>query len=140
MLYFLSILVFLEQRPFQHSRPLCWQPGGRLPQPERRFRPRISLQIPTQIRPAGKLGPEWTCQTINVSMMGAYFSADVAPHVGELVHVFIEIPKEVSGKPTARYCFTARIIHVETDHPVAGKAGVGVNFYSYERMGKSNHT
>jgi hypothetical protein len=70
-------------------------------------------------------------------MLGAYFSGDVAPDVGELVQVFIEIPEGVSGKPTAEYCFTARVIHVETDRPVAGKIGVGVNFYSYVRVAKS---
>jgi hypothetical protein len=53
------------------------------------------------------------------------------------VQVFIEIPEGVSGKPTAEYCFTARVIHVETDRPVAGKIGVGVNFYSYVRVAKS---
>jgi hypothetical protein len=104
---------------------------------QRRFLPRTSLQIPLRFRPAAKAGPEWTCQTLNVSMLGAYFSADVVPEVGELVQVFIEIPKEVSGKPTAQYCFTARVIHVETDGPVAGKIGVGVNFYSYVRVDKS---
>ena len=67
-------------------------------------------------------------------MLGAYFSADTAPDVGELVQVFIEIPKEVSGKPSAQYCFTARVIHVERDGPVAGKIGIGVNFYSYVRV------
>lgn len=66
-------------------------------------------------------------------MLGAYFAADIAPDVGELVQVFIEIPNEVSGKLTAEYCFTARVIHVEKDRPVAGKIGIGVNFYSYVR-------
>jgi PilZ domain-containing protein len=105
-----------------------------LRQPERRFLPRMNLQIPMRLRPVAKDGPEWTCQTINVSMLGAYFSADVAPNVGELVHVFIEIPEEVSGKPSAHYCFTARVVHVEGDRPEIGKVGVGVNFYSYERV------
>jgi PilZ domain len=108
-----------------------------LRQPERRFLTRTSLQIPLRFRPGAKAGPEWTCQTINVSMLGAYFSADVAPDVGELVQVFIEIPEEVSGKPTAQYCFTARVIHAEKDRPVVGKIGVGVNFYSYMRVEKS---
>jgi len=90
-----------------------------------------------RVRPVAKAGPDWACQTINVSMLAAYFSADVALGVGELVQVFIEIPKEVIGKPTAQYCFTARVIHVERDGPVAGKIGVGVNFYSYVRVEKS---
>jgi len=51
-----------------------------------------------RVRPVAKAGPDWACQTINVSMLGAYFSADVAPGVGELVQVFIEIPQKVSGK------------------------------------------
>ncbi len=70
-------------------------------------------------------------------MLGAYLAADVVPDVGELVQIFIEIPEEVSGKPTAQYCFTARVIHIERDRPVAGKIGVGVNFYSYVRVEKS---
>jgi hypothetical protein len=70
-------------------------------------------------------------------MLGAYFCANIVPNVGDLVQVVIEIPKEVSGKPTAEYCFTARVIHVETDGPVAGKTCVGVNFYSYMRVEES---
>jgi hypothetical protein len=108
-----------------------------LRQPQRRIVPRTSVQIPLRFRSAAKGGPEWACRTINVSMLGAYFWGDVAPDVGELVQVFIEIPQEVSRKPTAQYCFTARVIHVEMDRPVAGRVGVGVNFYSYERVEKS---
>jgi hypothetical protein len=108
-----------------------------LRQPERRFLSRTNLQIPLRFRSGATAKPERTCETINVSMLGAYFSADVAPDVGELVQVFIEIPEGVSRKPTAQYCFTARVIHVETDQPVAGKIGVGVNFYSYVRVEKS---
>jgi hypothetical protein len=89
-----------------------------------------------RFRPATKAGTEQACQTINVSVLGAYFSADVAPEVGELVQVFINIPEEVSRKPTAQYCFTARVIHVEKSGPVRGEIGVGVNFYSYVRMEK----
>ena len=106
-------------------------------QPDRRFLPRTNLQLALRFRPVAKAGPEWTCQTINVSMLGAYFSADVAPPLNELVQVFIEIPAEVSGKPTAQYCFTARVVHAEKDQPVAGKTGVGVNFYSYVRVENS---
>lgn len=96
-------------------------------QSERRFLPRVNLQIRMRLRHATKATPEQLCQTINVSMLGAYFSAKVAPKVGDLVQVFIEIPKEVSRKPTAHYCFTARVVHVEASR-------VGVNFYSYERL------
>jgi hypothetical protein len=70
-------------------------------------------------------------------MLGAYFSADVAPDVGELVQIFIEIPETVSGKQAAQFRFTARVIHVDRDRPVVGKVGIGVNFYSYERLEKS---
>lgn len=80
-----------------------------------------------RLRHATKANPEQACQTINVSMSGAYFSAEVAPEVGDLVQVFIELPEKVTRKHTAHYCFTARVMHVE-----AGR--VGANFYSYERV------
>jgi hypothetical protein len=83
---------------------------------------------------ATKAHPEQSCQTINVSMLGAYFSAEVAPEMGELVQVWIELPEKVTRKQTAHYCFTARVVHVEKDQPIPGKSGVGVNFYSYERV------
>jgi hypothetical protein len=108
-----------------------------LRQTQRRIVPRTSVQIPLRFRSAAKGGREWACQTINVSMLGAYFCGDVAPDIGELVQVFIEIPEEVSRKPAAHYCFTASVIHVEMDRPEAGRIGVGVNFYSYVRMEKS---
>lgn len=70
-------------------------------------------------------------------MLGAYFSAEVAPKVGDLVRVIIELPQKVTGKQTAHYCFTARVIHVEAGRPLSGGNGVGVNFYSYERLEQS---
>jgi PilZ domain len=108
-----------------------------LRQPERRFLPRVDLEIPMRLRHATKATPEQACQTINVSVLGAYFSVDVALKVGELVQVLIELPKKVTGKQTAHYCFTARVVHVEPDGPAQGKHGVGVNFYSYERLEES---
>ena len=83
-----------------------------------------------RLRLAMKASPEQSCQTINVSMLGAYFSAEVAPEVGDLVQVLIALPEKVTGKQTAHYCFTARVVHVEA-------GGVGVNFYSYERLEQS---
>jgi hypothetical protein len=106
-------------------------------QSERRFLPRVNIEIPMRLRHATEASPEQACQTINVSVMGAYFSVDVAPKVGELVQVLIELPKKVTGKQTAHYCFTAKVIHVEQDRPVPRKNGVGVNFYSYERLEQS---
>jgi hypothetical protein len=32
------------------------------------------------------------------------------------------------------FSFTARVVHIERDRLVAGKTGVGVNFYSYVRV------
>ena len=90
-----------------------------------------------RLRHATKASPEQSCQTINVSMLGAYFSVDVAPNVGELVQVLIALPEKVTRKQTAHYCFAARVVHVEVDRPVPGKNGVGVNFYSYERLEQS---
>ena len=106
-------------------------------QSERRFLPRVNLQIPMRLRHATKASPEQSCQTINVSMLGVYFSAEVPPEVGELVQVLIGLPEKVTGKKTAHYCFTARVVHVEERRPVPSKNGVGVNFYSYERLEES---
>jgi hypothetical protein len=108
-----------------------------LRQSERRFLPRVNIEMPMRLRHATEASPEQACQTINVSMLGAYFSAEVAPKVGDLVQVLIELPKKVTGKQTAHYCFTARVVHVEPDRSVSGTNGVGVNFYSYERLEQS---
>ena len=90
-----------------------------------------------RLRHATKATPEHQCETINVSMLGAYFSANVAPKIGDLVQVLIELPGKVIGKQTAHYSFTARVIHVEPDGPAQGKHGVGVSFYSYKRLEES---
>jgi PilZ domain len=105
-----------------------------LRQSERRFLPRINLQIPMRLRHATKATPEHQCETINVSMLGAYFSVNTTPKIGELVQVLIELPEKVTRKQTAHYCFTGRVVHVEKDRPASGMNGVGVNFYSYERL------
>jgi hypothetical protein len=59
----------------------------------------------------------------SLSMQGAYFSTDLTLKVGELVDVFVEIPEEMSGKETAEHRFVAKVIHLETDRPVAGQTG-----------------
>lgn len=100
-------------------------------QPQRRFLPRASPQIPLRLRYPRKEGRECVCQLINLSMHGAYFSTDLTLKVGELVDVFVEIPEEMSGKETAEHHFVAKVIHLQEDRPVAGKTGVGVKFLYY---------
>jgi len=53
------------------------------------------------------------------------------------MQVLIELPKKVTGKQTAHYCFTAMVVHVEPDGPAQRKHAVGVHFYSYERLEES---
>jgi len=98
---------------------------------QRRFLPRFNIHLPLRFQPANKSAPEWTGYSINISMQGAYLTADFAPKIGELVRIWIEIPEVVSGKRPAEYCLTAKIIHQETDRPEIGKIGTGVKFLSY---------
>jgi PilZ domain len=98
--------------------------------PSRRFLPRFNLQLPLRFQPANQSGPEWTGHSTNISMHGAYVVADFAPPVGELVRILIELPEEI-GMRAAEYCFTAKIIHLETDRPEMGKVGFGVKFLYY---------
>jgi hypothetical protein len=102
-----------------------------LHQPQRRFLPRASFQIPLRLRYPRNDGTERVGQSINLCMNGAYFSADLVPKVGELMDVFIEIPKEMTGKETGEQCFVAKVIHVEADRPVAGRSSIGVKFLCY---------
>ena len=69
-----------RRRPVQRSVPLPLAAR----RSERRFLPRANLQIPMRLRHPTKATPEQSCQTINVSMLGAYFSAEVAPKVATL--------------------------------------------------------
>jgi hypothetical protein len=98
---------------------------------QRRFLPRLNRNIPLRFRPASENGPEWTGHSTNISMHGAYLIADFTTSIGELLRIWIEIPQEMSGKQSAEYCFTAKIIHMEADRSETGKVGIGVKFLWY---------
>jgi hypothetical protein len=60
-------------------------------------------------------------------MLGAYFSVNVAPKIGELVQVLIELPEKVTRKQPPTIVLQQESF-MSKDRPVSGTNGVGVNF------------
>ncbi len=97
---------------------------------ERRSTPRFSQKSPVRFRPADLQGKSYlTGETVNISAQGVYFVTDSRPLVGALIQLVVAMPREITGKPPAEYCFTGRVARIQPIRSMDGKWGVAVQFY-----------
>jgi hypothetical protein len=99
---------------------------------DRRSSRRYSVKTALRIR-AWKSGtPEHRAESINVSLLGIYFSTKFSLCEGEIVEVLLKMPEEVSGEQTTEWRCTGHVVRVELADSPKGKLGVGVQFYCYD--------
>src|ERR1700730_10076391 len=97
---------------------------------ERRFTARFSQRSPVHFRQADLPGkPYLTGETVNISAQGIYFVTDSRPLAGSLIQLVVAMPQEITGKQSAEYCFTGRVVRVQQIRAMGGKWGVAVQFY-----------
>jgi sigma-B regulation protein RsbU (phosphoserine phosphatase) len=94
----------------------------------RRFVLNVSLQL--QLIQTPSLAPR-EVKAMNISTRGVYFTTDLPLLQGQLVQVFVQMPKEISGNVVNARRFTGRVAHVHPNGFADGISGVGVQFLYY---------
>jgi len=94
---------------------------------------RFNLTIPVKLQRLDLLDPtEHTMVSSNVSEGGIFVRGEVPLEVGTPVRVFLNMPRQISGKPSAMRCYEGRVAHAhETGHR-RNQCGIGVAFRFYE--------
>ena len=100
---------------------------------ERRYTPRFKMHIPLRIRPvASSETPSHAVESSDISLRGVYFSTDLPLIVGSPIHLFLQMPEEITGKALINWCCTCRVVRVDHASLPSRKAGVGVEIQYYE--------
>jgi len=99
---------------------------------DRRLAQRFRLNIPLYIRAWKSQAPERKVESVNVSECGAYFETDTPPCEGEMIQIRLEMPKEITGNPTAEWRCAAKIVRVQPASASSTLMGVSVRFDYYE--------
>jgi len=106
-----------------------------MPSSERRAEPRINLHVPLRFRPLNNPGsPVQMAESVNVSRRGIFFVSAAPLAVGAHVELQFKMPGEFGGQSGSEAKCSARVVHVEPDAFLGGKAGVGLHIERYETM------
>jgi len=92
---------------------------------------RFRLKIPLYIRAWKSQAPERKVESVNVSECGAYFETDTPPCEGKYADS-AEMPKEITGNPTAEWRCTGKVTRVQPASFPGALRGVSVRFDYYE--------
>ncbi len=102
---------------------------------ERRTANRVNLRIPVRFRTlASPAGGEQSAESVNISPRGVYFATPFPLKVGAPLELFLRMPSELTGQAGTELRCTARVVHIQPDTFLGGKAGVGVRIERYEAM------
>ena len=102
---------------------------------ERRIDPRVDLNVPIRFRPiTHPASEEQQGESANVSQRGVYMATSFPLKVGTQIEFEMRIPKEQWGTVTSEVHCRARVIHIQADTFLDGRAGVGLRFERYELL------
>jgi PilZ domain-containing protein len=99
---------------------------------DRRLAQRFRLTIPLFVREWKTMTPEKKVESVNVSECGVYFETETPPREGAMVHIRLEMPKEITGDTAAEWQCTGKVVGVRPTCPPSFSLGVGVRFDYYE--------
>ncbi len=101
----------------------------------RRLSNRVNVCVPIRFRPINTpAGPVEHAESLNVSERGVYFATTFPLKVGTPVELYMQMPRELTGRaPTEMRC-KARVVHVESDASLNGKNGVGLYIEQFESV------
>jgi hypothetical protein len=95
---------------------------------DRRLAQRFNLSIPLYIRAWKSKAPEQKVESVNVSECGAYFETDKPPREGAVMQIRLEMPKEITGNPTAEWRCTGKVMRITPASSPGRLLGVSVRF------------
>jgi hypothetical protein len=100
--------------------------------PDRRYTPRMDLQLPIHFRPALDFAAEESSQSVNISRRGVYLATSLPVTMGMSVELRFTMPEEISGKPERAWRCVGRVVRVDKHGRLWGRRGVGIQFDYYE--------
>ena len=100
---------------------------------ERRVDTRVNIRVPVRFRALNNPGAlELTAESENISHRGLYFSTNYPFKIGTPVEVHLKMPLELVGQTPSEVKCIARVVHIQPDSFLGGKAGVGLRIERYE--------
>lgn len=99
---------------------------------ERRFTPRMQLQLPIHLSLASAIAPTEYVESLNISRRGVYLSTALPLTAGAPVELHFTMPEEISGKPERAWRCIGRVVRVDRPRRFRGHRGVGIQFDYYE--------
>ena len=100
---------------------------------DRRIDPRVNVRVPLRFRILnGSESAEQSADAENISQRGIYFTTAVPMKVGMPLEVSLQMPQQLTGKSTSDVKCVARVVRVQANSHLNGKAGVGVDIERYE--------
>jgi hypothetical protein len=100
---------------------------------ERRTDTRVNLNMPLRFRVLNTPNsPELSGESINISQRGILFTTAVPLLVGTPLEVSLRMPRALAGHAASELNCVARVVHVEPDAFIGGKAGIGLQIEQYQ--------
>ena len=95
---------------------------------ERRTNTRVYIRVPFSFRILNNGGsPEQMAATDNISQRGIFFTTDFPLVVGTVLEVSLRMPRELAGQTASDVKCVARVVHVQPNSFLRGKAGIGLH-------------
>jgi PilZ domain len=102
---------------------------------ERRHDTRVHIRVPLHFRLLESPGSaDHAGESENISQRGIYFATNVPLKVGAPVEVSLQMPKELTGGAGSEVKCMARVVHIQPDSFLGGKAGIGMRIERYESV------
>ena len=100
---------------------------------ERRIDTRINLNVPLRFRVLNiPNSQELTGESINISQRGILFATAIPLLIGTPLEVSLKMPREMAGHAASDLKCIARVVHVEPNAFLGGKAGIGLLIEQYQ--------
>jgi hypothetical protein len=102
---------------------------------ERRIDTRVNIRVPFRFRVLNTPDAfEHTAESENISQRGILFATALPLKVGTPLEVSLKMPQELGGKTSTDVRCVARVVHVQPNAFLDGKAGIGVHIERYEAV------
>ena len=102
---------------------------------ERRNDTRVNIRVPFRFRVLTIPGsPEQVAESENISQRGILFATTFPLQVGTPLEVSLEMPRELAGRISSDVNCVARVVRVQPDEFLGGKAGIGLHIEEYQAV------
>jgi hypothetical protein len=100
---------------------------------ERRIDTRVNVSLPLRFRVLNSPNSqEQTAESINISQRGILFATSVPLLVGTPLEVSLKMPRELRTLSAGDVKCVGRVVHVQPNAFLGGKAGIGLHIERYQ--------